>query len=245
MVSHSVPPILVLTFDTDWAPPFMLQEVLDLLGDAPATFFVTDEAAVDCLRDHQNIELGIHPNFMPGSTHGSDRRQVLETLLGWVPDARSVRAHNLFQDTTVLNMYLDYGLQFDLTLLEYKNPNIRLFRYWNDLVRIPYNFEDDIACLRGEVDDWNRSYRTFPVLICDFHPVHVCLNSDTYERYVTLRSRLMLHEVTPCDVAPFTNLSTRGVRDILCELLSAISKGELIVADLDSLTKSVGISNWT
>jgi hypothetical protein len=31
---------LLLTFDTDWVPPFFIEDVLSLVNDIPATFFV-------------------------------------------------------------------------------------------------------------------------------------------------------------------------------------------------------------
>jgi peptidoglycan/xylan/chitin deacetylase (PgdA/CDA1 family) len=63
-----------VTLDVDWASDAMIDQTARILleHEVPATWFITHaSAAVDRLRDHPELfELGIHPNFLPGSTHG-------------------------------------------------------------------------------------------------------------------------------------------------------------------------------
>ena len=65
---------VVLTLDTDWAPDFVIDFVAKQLVayQVRATWFVTHASpAVERLSQHSDLfELGIHPNFLPGSTHG-------------------------------------------------------------------------------------------------------------------------------------------------------------------------------
>jgi len=240
---HAPPTKLALTFDTDWAPPFMLKEVLSLLDGVPATCLVTDEAARDVLCSASNIELGVHPNFLPDSSHGGNRLAVLETVMALVPGAQVVRSHNLFQDSTVLDMYVEYGLQYDLTLLEYGNPSPKAFRYWNGLVRLPCNFEDDIACMRGDgliVQPWMS---TCSLLVCTFHPVHIYLNTDTMGRYAALRN-WDIKMVTPKEVASFVNHDKPGVRTLLMSLLTQISQGLRVPFTISGLMDTLAVESW-
>ena len=63
---------IALTFDIDWAPDWAIDLTAGILREREvrATWFVTHESpAVDRLReDSELFELGIHPNFLPGST---------------------------------------------------------------------------------------------------------------------------------------------------------------------------------
>src|SRR5215467_8520985 len=96
----------ILTFDIDWAPDFMIDHVAGILVEARvrATWFVTHSSdAIDRLREHPDLfELGIHPNFLPGSSHGSSPQEVLQTCMTIVPEAQSFRTHSLVQSTPLL-----------------------------------------------------------------------------------------------------------------------------------------------
>ena len=71
---------VVLTFDTDWAPDFVVRDTLELLGNTPATFFVTDEISAGLVKGIPTIEMGIHPNFLKKSSHGESYHEVLKTV---------------------------------------------------------------------------------------------------------------------------------------------------------------------
>ncbi len=64
-----------ITLDVDWAPDFMIDAAAQALVDreVKATWFVTHASpAVERLREHPDLfELGIHPNFLAGSSHGA------------------------------------------------------------------------------------------------------------------------------------------------------------------------------
>ena len=68
-----------LTFDIDWAPDWIIEEVLTILDlkKVKGTFFITHETPLNreiALRGHN---LGIHPNFLPGSSHGKNVFEII------------------------------------------------------------------------------------------------------------------------------------------------------------------------
>ena len=75
----------IITFDIDWAPDFMIQNIMDQLEAAgvKSTWFITnDTPALERMRQFPDLyELGIHPNFLPGSSHGSSVDEVLNNLM--------------------------------------------------------------------------------------------------------------------------------------------------------------------
>jgi hypothetical protein len=68
------PQRVLLTLDIDWAPDAAIDFVAEILVSrgVKATWFVThDSPGVRRLRARPDLfELGIHPNFLPGSSHG-------------------------------------------------------------------------------------------------------------------------------------------------------------------------------
>jgi hypothetical protein len=79
----------VTTFDMDWASDFMIEETIDVLLQhrIKGTYFIThDFPALAKLQAHPDLfEIGIHPNFLPGSSHGTREREVLRELKNVAP----------------------------------------------------------------------------------------------------------------------------------------------------------------
>ena len=185
--------IVALTIDIDWAPDFMIDFAAEALVEegVRATWFVTHPSpAVDRLRQHPELfELGIHPNFLPRSTHGKRWEDVLVHCMDLVPDATSMRTHGLFQATALLDMVITQTpITTDLTIFLPYTASIRPVDYhWNDrtLLRLPYYWEDDFEMMQP-----NPSWSLTPeralgggLKIFNFHPVHIFLNSPDMKPY--------------------------------------------------------------
>ena len=189
----------LITLDIDWAPEFVIDWVAQRLIDANvrATWLVTHESrAVDRLRRRSDLfELGIHPNFMAGSSHGATAIAVLRHCLDLVPEAISMRTHGLVQSTELLDLVLAHTtIRADLSLFLPHTQTNEMIHYWGEdreLVRIPYIWEDDFEMRRPNpvwrVDALVRSSAGFAVL--DFHPIHVYLNQPDPQAYDVLKRR--------------------------------------------------------
>jgi len=178
---------LLLTLDVDWAPDFVIDHVAELLVErgVRATWFITHSSpALQRLRRHPDLfEIGIHPNFLTGSTHGSDPTSVLKHCLDLVPEARSMRTHSLVQSTPILDLVLSTtGISTDVSLFLPRMSALRPVDYWRRgrrLLRVPYFWEDDFEIGHpaplwelGAVDRVGPGLKIF-----DFHPLLVYLNS--------------------------------------------------------------------
>ncbi len=189
------PQPILLTFDVDWAPDFMVEAVAGALveRDVKATWLVTHSSpAIDRLRERPDLfELGIHPNFLPGSSHGATVAEVLATSMHLVPEARSMRSHALVQSSPILTAVLESTpIRCDSSLLLPDVVGIGPVRFphaGGELVRIPYFWEDDVEMLRREPRWTLHDYGDGPGLrVFDFHPVHVFLNAADTESYRVL-----------------------------------------------------------
>ena len=216
----------VLSLDLDWAPDEAIDAVAGILADrgVPATWLVThSSAAVDRLRDQPELfELGIHPNFLSGSTHGETVGDVLDHCLELVPDAVSMRTHALVQSTPILAEVLERtAIRVDLSLFLPQARNVAPVEYrWRgrSLVRLPYVWEDDVELENGTLDAGLASILAAPGLkVFDFHPVHVFLNSTSMDAY-----RRVSGTLPDADLAPHVE-DGRGVGAVFREVVDAIA----------------------
>ena len=94
-----------ITFDTDWAPDWMMNEIASILisNEVKSTWFVThDSPFLTVLREKPSLfEIGIHPNCFPGSTQGSNEDEILANLKKSAPEAISMRTSLNFKNTII------------------------------------------------------------------------------------------------------------------------------------------------
>jgi len=188
-----------LTLDIDWAPDFVIDFCANLLvkAEVRATWFVThDSPAVQRLRSHPKLfEIGIHPNFLPGTTHGDSESEILAHCMGLAPEAKVVRTHGLFQTSNLLERIIDETpVQVDVSLFLPHAQGLAPVEYhWEGgkrLIRLPYVWEDDFEMVRPD-SNWDLGAmidRGNGLMIFDFHPIHVYLNSLDLGPYRALRA---------------------------------------------------------
>ncbi len=203
-----------ITLDVDWAPDFAIDFVANLLIESKvrATWFITHESpAIERLREHPYLfELGIHPNFLPGSTHGKSDLEVLKHCMSLVPQARVVRTHGLVQSSNLLEMFVDQTpIRLDVSLfLPHASALAPVTYYWENgkrLIRLPYVWEDDFEMVRPN-SNWDLE-KLFQVgsglMIMDFHPIHIFLNSSTLAPYRAVRSGGQLGDLSEQHVSKY------------------------------------------
>lgn len=189
-----MPDAVCVTLDVDWAPDHMIDDAAALLRAAGArsTWFVTHASdAVARLAADPLVELGVHPNLLPGTTHGA---APIAHVLELVPGARCVRTHCLVASTPLLGELRARGLEVDSSLyLEHATGLAPTVQHTaaGAIARVPIVWEDDLEMARPE-PDWRcdallaaRGVRVF-----GFHPAHVFLNSPRFALYAGLKGRL-------------------------------------------------------
>lgn len=229
-----MPPRYAVTFDIDWAPDWAIALCADMCRrrGIPATFFTTHaSAAVDELRRDRLFEVGIHPNFLSGSSHGTRFGDVIEFCLALVPEARSMRSHDLFGCSSLFALIVErYGqIKTDSSLfLPGCKSCAPIINYHGDparpLVRVPFSFADNVAA-RSPGWSWEREPSlTGGLMVFDFHPALIALNLDVPRAYAQLKAATgsrPLNEASREDFAPFVN-SGAGARTWLQRLLDRL-----------------------
>jgi hypothetical protein len=250
-----------LTFDADWAPDWCLAECYRLCADhgAGATFFITDASpALVTIAADPAFELGIHPNFMPASTHGLSQadvvRHCLDLLQQYVktgPASVSLRTHCLFQSSGLFAALSRLDVDFTDVSLFLPGMPARPFPFHiteegREIWRVPYMWEDDLHALtpppntyccnsmNSSNNKWicrEKALQMPGVKIFNFHPVHVCLNMESMSRYEALKRFCPVSGATPEDVARLANPG-RGTRTFLESLLAACPSAPMTIAAL-------------
>ncbi|WP_431098456.1 hypothetical protein [Polaromonas aquatica] len=186
-----------LTFDIDWAHDEVLADTIELVEAAgvAATWFVThDTPLLSRLRGNRRFELGIHPNFnfllQGDDRNGRTAAEVIDRLLQFVPEAKSVRSHSITQNTGVLDLFRSRKLTHDCNhfIPEQTQIELKPWIHWNGLIRVPYFWEDDVWCLSDENTALEALIQRAGLKVFNFHPIHIFLNTERLDRYERTRS---------------------------------------------------------
>ena len=176
----------ILSFDMEWVPDFMLHDVLDLLEEhnVKSTWFVTHPTKVlDRMRQRPDlIELGIHPNFLPGSTQGETEDEIFNYCFNIVPEAISMRAHCLYHNTRLLaKMIQDNRIKICSNILlpfvKHQAP-FNFYWYKKTIKQVPIFWEDDYTMEMPNYNFNDVSFFNSPgINVYNFHPHFIYLNA--------------------------------------------------------------------
>ncbi|MBF0473333.1 MAG: hypothetical protein HQK91_06435 [Nitrospirae bacterium] len=225
----------VITLDTDWAPEYCIEFTADLLikRNCKATWFITHASdMIKRISENKKLfETGLHPNFLPNSSHGKTAEEVMDYITRLCPDSKIMRTHALIQSSPLLSLINSkYNVDIDMSLLLYETPNItphliRLSKESKGLLRIPYFFEDDVEMYNPKKiwDINNPKYHINGLKVFNFHPIFIYLNSDIIEPYEELKKIGALSTLDKKTVDPFVNTKVYGARDLFIDLIDYIS----------------------
>ncbi|WP_428261326.1 hypothetical protein [Haliangium sp.] len=229
-------PRICFSFDIDWAPEFMIDELAALMSEhaRPFTVFCThDSPATRRLLAVPGCETALHPNFLAAfgsDPSGADLHQreadVLDRLMASFPDARGVRNHALYYHSRLLALFHGRGVEYLSNDLRFLAADTQPYRDWSGLVRVPIYWEDDVHCVyfdgRFELDvvlppeSVGPAPAPAPLRVFNFHPVHVFLNTCDLSAYQ--RAKPHLHDRARAEHARHPGA---GVATLLRALLAA------------------------
>ena len=216
--------MLVLTFDTDWAPQFVLDHVLGMAAEAgvAATAFCTGPCD---LPPGGKIEAALHPNFLPGSTQGENEDQVLDYLQGHWPGAVGMRSHSLYWHSGLYQKLNQRGLIYDSSLIMPLHPGLLPVKF-RGVTRFPIWWSEGVLFRCGlgleAFDPPGLGRQGLKVLL--FHPIHVYLNtSDLDSQRVALNRLGRLPELSREDLEPLRRQGP-GVGTVFRSCLEALGR---------------------
>lgn len=139
-------PVVVLTSDQDWAPAWTCRALLDAAAERglPLHAFRTSASAeLDRAAAEGTIGQGWHPNFLPGSSHGTTPDEVVASCRALVPGARTARSHCFVESTQQWRALADAGIVADAQVLSAAQSHLEPIVHWTGVLRLPTFFADD------------------------------------------------------------------------------------------------------
>ncbi|HYC02691.1 MAG TPA: hypothetical protein VED40_05320 [Azospirillaceae bacterium] len=220
-------PVFVLTSDLDWASEACLALFLEFcsrFGIVPTLFATHASPLLDQARADGRVEVGWHPNFLPGSSHGAGTDEVLSYLRDLYPGARCYRSHSYVESSRISLAMVREGMAFDSNLCLQGQAGLRPLRHWTGMVRYPVFWEDDIHWLLGGNWDFDAQAERFftPGLkLINVHPFNFALNvphQDWFDQHKAHTASLTSAEV---DTAAWPGAGTASFLRQLVEAVQA------------------------
>jgi SAM-dependent methyltransferase len=188
-------PLLVLTSDVDWASDACIEDFAEAIlpfGIRPVFMATGESAALRRLFAAGLIELGLHPNFLPGSDHGADVPAVIEHLTSMYPDATTFRAHSFVDSSQITSQMHARGFAYDSNLCLYLQDGLVPLQHGSGLIRFPVFWEDDLHWTRGGSWDFDTlidQFMTPGLKVLNVHPINFALNVTNTDHYQSVRSQ--------------------------------------------------------
>lgn len=177
-------PAFCFTTDIEWSPEWAIDDLFTLAErhGVPLTPFITHESSAVRRRfsDPARRRLaGVHPNFLPGSTHGDSVAAVAEHVRSLWPDAIAFRSHCFYDETRMSRQMAARGFRYDSNLCAFLQPGLVPVRTTTRILRFPVFWEDDVHS--GFALDWSIGalaphLGTPGLKIFNVHPLRVALN---------------------------------------------------------------------
>jgi hypothetical protein len=168
---------VALTFDTDWAPDYVLEHVFEILQsfDLPATFFFTNQTDADV---PESVEVGLHPDFRAASPQGRGTEEILDNMLDWFPNAIGVRNHRWYWDYGLYELLPECGVKYDSSLLLPLTPGLAPNVAYGSLARFPVWWTDNLHLDRCFPLNAVRipGFEEDGLKVMIFHPINIYLN---------------------------------------------------------------------
>lgn len=178
---------LAVTTDLEWCSEEQIRRLFDLADDyhVPLFPFVTHRSVFLGKRGGPQ---GIHPNFLPGSTHGQTEEEVLDHCFKLVPNAQAFRAHCFYSHSRLLWAMAERGIKADANLLSYLSWTVP-FRNVGGFLTFPTYWSDDVAIRNGATELPKRRLNSIHPLIVNVHPKNAGLPMvEELFRYARARS---------------------------------------------------------
>ncbi|CCO23211.1 hypothetical protein [Maridesulfovibrio hydrothermalis] len=199
-MKNSPRPRYCITLDTDWASDQAIRFSLDLIiqqGIIPTVFATNPSKILTEYSEKGVIELGLHPNFLPNSTHGEDYQDVINSLFEMYPTAKTFRSHAYFDNSIISRELFRRGIKYDANLCLHLQEGLKPMHHESGLTRFPTFLEDGVFLFYYKQTSLNEQTKTVilsdGLKIFNFHPTSVFLNIDTkqnYNRYKNLAKTL-------------------------------------------------------
>lgn len=237
-------PVFCLTSDIDWASEEVIKYSHRLISEfrVPITYFITHPSPyISALVDSGDVDVGIHPNFLGGSSQGSTFEEVINYCVKLAPEAKGFRCHKYFEVDDTNDALFERGFRYDSNLCTLLEPGLRPFVHRSRLVRFPIFFEDGAYVKYGLPFDphfvVNKLMSAPGIYIFNVHPIHIALNTPDFAYTRSVKDSLSQSEYRQIDEDKLRKLrnSKAGIGSMLLEILEIVKTLGVATKSLEQL----------
>ncbi|WP_077367793.1 polysaccharide deacetylase WbmS family protein [Anaerosalibacter sp. Marseille-P3206] len=241
-------PIFCITCDIDWASDDALEMFLDIVKDynIPLTMFLTHSSPLIVnIINKRNIDVGIHPNFLKGSSQGSSYKEIIEYCKAILPKAilpKAIcfRCHRYFDVNDITEILYNEGFLYDSNLCTF-TESIDPFVHRSGIIRFPVYFEDGAYLYHNGDLDFNKAYKELfskpGLMVINIHPMHMVLNSPNfiYSRKIKdSKSREEWNNLSRIELEEM-QYKGRGIKDYIIDIFDYIRLNRFKVYNLKQI----------
>ncbi len=219
-------PVYCLTTDTDWASEYALDQFFAFVAEfsiRPTVFATHASRAVSQREASGAVEVGLHPNFFPGSSHGVTQNEVLDHVQALFPTAQAVRCHAAFDHSRLAHELYRRGFRYTSNVLLYLQPHLVPLRHGLGLACYPVFWEEDVHWynLPGDwdVDRVWSAFLTPGLKILNVHAFMMAINACGQAHYEKSKPHITTLSASSCASLRHTGPgSATFLREVLTRL---------------------------
>lgn len=233
---------ICFTSDLDWAPEPAIEKTLKLFkknGIHP-TIFVTHPS--DVISKYKNeIDMGIHPNFIFPSSQGRNEDEVINYCMRLVPNAQVFRAHRWYSSNDIYDNLIKKGFTYEsnvCTNMDLVEPFIQR----SGMICFPVFFEDGAYILHSDkICFKNEKYKFIErgLKVINIHPMHYALNTPFFQYTRKIKDRVTRKEWNEMSEDTLNSLrfKGRGIADFIQELIYFVLYKNIKIITLEQAYK--------
>jgi len=234
-------PVFVFTTDIDWASEHCIQTLLAAMqerGVTPTAFATHKSPVLSAANAAGIVNVGLHPNFLPGSSHGDTREKVIDHVFTLFPNARSFRSHAMVDDSHISMAMKKRDILYDSNLCLYLQAELVPLHHWTGIPRFPMFWADDIHWRRDGkfyLEPYEKLFFSPGLKIIGVHPFMFTLNLSDHQTYLRLKPKIST--LTSEDADKLFSPGP-GAQSFLLELIDAVHKKGFVFHTLDDVYKT-------
>ena len=237
-------PVFCFTSDIDWASETVLEEFFRLLPpeELRLTAFVTHKSEViEQAFLAGRLQRGIHPNFLPGSSHGATFREVIETCLSFAPEATCSRSHRAFDVTDTAHLLRnDYHIRCCSNTITTLAPHITPYWLESKLLQIPVFFEDGSFLynqLGLSIQPFLNFFKSPGLKVISLHPMNMVFNTPYLSWMRQIKDSMSREEFNRIDAGTIARHRNRerGIFNTAEEILNLARQLNAPILTLDEI----------
>ena len=234
-------PVFCFTSDIDWSSESIIKYSYDILSgdDLKLTYFITHSSPfLNELNASNKIDLLIHPNFLPNSSHGDSFKEVIDYCMNLVPNADGFRSHRYFEVNDIMDDFAKRGFRFVSNHCTRCETNIKPLKHRSGLLSIPIFLEDGGYLIMDPTlnfDNLIPRLESPGLKVINFHPAHMAFNTPNFAYTRSIKdsfSREIWGNLGLSQLQKLENREQLGVRKTIQQVIEFASSNDYKVLSM-------------